>query len=66
MVKFIMFQDSRFNQHIDRKTGYITRSLLCVPIKDPSGQVIGVAQVINKLDGSDFDFADEQVKLVKK
>ena len=27
-------QDSRFNQEIDKKTGYRTRSILCMPILD--------------------------------
>ena len=27
-------QDSRFNQEIDKKTGYHTRSILCMPIRD--------------------------------
>lgn len=29
-------------------TGYHTRSMLCLPIKDSNNEVIGVAQVINK------------------
>lgn len=39
------FQDDRFNHDIDARTGYKTRSLLCMPIKDCNGEVIGVAQV---------------------
>jgi GAF domain len=38
-------QDNRFNHDIDLMTGYRTRTLLCMPIKDCSGEVIGVAQV---------------------
>lgn len=40
-----LFQDERFNHDIDQQTGYKTRSLLCMPIKDINGEVIGVAQV---------------------
>ena len=38
-------QDSRFNQEVDAKTGYRTKSLLCMAIKDKRGDVLGVAQV---------------------
>lgn len=43
-------------------TGYRTKALLCMPIKDSSGDVIGVAQVINKLNGEHFSETDEKVK----
>jgi len=42
------YEDSRFNPNIDEITGYRTRSMMCSPIKDSSGDVIGVSQVINK------------------
>ena len=48
------YEDSRFNREFDRMTGYRTRSILCVPLKIKE-RVIGVSQVINKLDGSDFN-----------
>lgn len=38
-------QDTRFNHDIDARTGYKTHSLLCMPIKDFNGEVMGVAQV---------------------
>ncbi|KYN37518.1 Dual 3',5'-cyclic-AMP and -GMP phosphodiesterase 11 [Trachymyrmex septentrionalis] len=54
--------DSRFNREIDALTGYRTRALLCMPIKDCNGDVIGVAQVINKLGGEgQFTAQDEKV-----
>lgn len=57
-----MFQDSRFNREIDALTGYRTRALLCMPIKDCNGDVIGVAQVINKLGGeAQFTAQDEKI-----
>ncbi|XP_054741634.1 dual 3',5'-cyclic-AMP and -GMP phosphodiesterase 11 isoform X1 [Anastrepha obliqua] len=55
------YQDERFNGEIDSLTGYRTKALLCMPIKDSSGDVIGVAQVINKLNGECFTEADEKV-----
>jgi dual 3',5'-cyclic-AMP and -GMP phosphodiesterase 11 len=42
---FLCLQDDRFNHDIDARTGYKTRTLLCMPIKDFNGDVIGVAQV---------------------
>ncbi len=45
------YADPRFDNRIDKKTGYRTRCVLCVPIKDRSGEVIGVLEVINKKEG---------------
>ncbi|RYG43301.1 GAF domain-containing protein, partial [archaeon] len=46
--------DARFNHELDRRTGYVTRNMLCVPIMWPPGSttVIGVMQLINKLPAS--------------
>ncbi|XP_075230732.1 dual 3',5'-cyclic-AMP and -GMP phosphodiesterase 11-like isoform X2 [Lycorma delicatula] len=55
------YKDGRFNHDIDVKTGYKTRTLLCMPIKDCNGEVIGVAQVINKHGDSCFTVNDEKV-----
>ncbi|XP_011876138.1 PREDICTED: dual 3',5'-cyclic-AMP and -GMP phosphodiesterase 11 isoform X1 [Vollenhovia emeryi] len=56
------YKDSRFNREIDALTGYRTRALLCMPIKDCNGDVIGVAQVINKLGGEgQFTTQDEKI-----
>ncbi|MHB8809816.1 MAG: GAF domain-containing protein [Desulfobulbaceae bacterium] len=41
---------SHFNPEIDSATGFITRSVLCVPMIS-KGQVIGVIEVLNKQDG---------------
>ncbi|KAK2720014.1 dual 3',5'-cyclic-AMP and -GMP phosphodiesterase 11-like [Artemia franciscana] len=55
------YKDSRFNHDIDLMTGYKTRSMICMPIKDANGDVIGVAQVINKYGDSTFNSHDSQV-----
>src|SRR5262245_17261144 len=39
-----------FNPAIDAQTGYRTRSVLVVPLMEPTGNVIGVFQLINALD----------------
>ena len=42
-----------FEREIDKKTGYLTKSILCMPIIS-KGEVIGVVQMINKIDGECF------------
>mmetsp|Transcript_143224 Transcript_143224/g.249799 ORF Transcript_143224/g.249799 Transcript_143224/m.249799 type:complete len:907 (+) Transcript_143224:59-2779(+) len=42
------YNDARFNTEIDLKTGFKTRSILCVPIRAWKSAIIGVAQLINK------------------
>lgn len=37
----------RFNDHYDRESGYRTRSLLTLPMKNAKGEVLGVLQLIN-------------------
>ena len=51
------YQDPRFNQQVDRQTGYRTRNLLCVPLRDRLGETIGVTEVLNKRSG-DFTKID--------
>src|SRR5262249_46431790 len=46
------YRDPRFNAEIDRRTGYRTRSILCVPLRNRADQIIGVTQVLNKRSGA--------------
>ena len=43
--------DSCFNAEIDKQTGYHTRNILCAPVRTRRGDVIGVAEVLNKHEG---------------
>jgi adenylate cyclase len=52
------YADLRFNPAVDRQTGYFTRSILCVPVVNQHGKVIGVTQVLNKR-GGPFSHEDE-------
>ena len=54
------YADERFNRTIDEQTGFITKSILCVPIITAKGEIIGVAQVLNKAGGR-FNKADMQL-----
>jgi adenylate cyclase len=46
-----MCVEYRFNPDVDKKTGYVTRTILCMPIKNIHGECIGVTQMINKKKG---------------
>lgn len=52
------YADPRFNQEVDRQSGYQTRNLICVPLRAADGVVIGAFQAINRLDGGEFTEAD--------
>ncbi len=45
------YSDPRFNRAIDEQTGFVTRNILCVPIRTVKGEIIGVAQALNKHKG---------------
>ncbi|MBS2013352.1 MAG: GAF domain-containing protein [Deltaproteobacteria bacterium] len=45
------YQDARFNPEWDMTSGYRTRSILAVPMKNHLGTTIGVIQVLNKKSG---------------
>ncbi|TMW60143.1 hypothetical protein Poli38472_000185 [Pythium oligandrum] len=55
------YRDSRFNPMVDRQTGFVTRSILAVPIKDTNGAVLGVLEMVNKLSKQYFDKDDEEL-----
>ena len=52
-------KDPRFYKFIDEITGFITRSIICAPLIIHD-KVIGVIEVLNKLDRSDFSEHDLQ------
>ena len=52
------YADLRFNPSFDKKTGFFTRSILCVPVINKNGRTIGVTQVLNK-HGGPFSHEDE-------
>ena len=54
------YADPRFNPEVDRRTGFHTRSVLAMPVRDRQGRVFGVAQLLNRRDARPFDPADEE------
>ena len=56
------YSDERYNRIIDKITGFKTKSVLCVPLKSINNEMIGVTQMLNKIDG---DFTEIDIQLVK-
>ncbi|MHC4718028.1 MAG: GAF domain-containing protein, partial [Planctomycetota bacterium] len=56
------YADERFNQEVDRETGYRTRNILAAPLRDHDGELVGVLEVLNKLGGP---FTPEDVILAE-
>ena len=54
------YKDKRFNPDVDKKTGYHTQTILCMPIKNFNQEIIGVFQVLNKFDET-FTIDDEDL-----
>ena len=54
------YADPRFNPEIDKRTGYHTRTILCVPLITMQGKIIGAFQVLNK-HAPPFTDADEDI-----
>ncbi len=52
------YLDPRFNPDVDRQTGYRTKTILCMPMRNKEGDIIGVFQLLNKRAGS-FTADDE-------
>jgi adenylate cyclase len=52
------YQDPRFSPDADKRTGYRTRTILCMPVFDSGGRLIAVTQLINKAQGT-FTTSDE-------
>jgi signal transduction histidine kinase len=46
------YKDPRFSRAWDERSGFRTRSVLCVPLRSQLGRIIGVIQVLNKRPGS--------------
>ncbi len=53
------YEDPRFSIDVDIVTAFRTHATIAVPLKNNSGEVLGVFQVSNKSDGTSFDKSDE-------
>lgn len=54
------YTDPRFDPAIDQRSGFLTRSVLCMPLLDKDG-CTGVIQIINKLPTGTFSATDEHM-----
>ena len=54
------YTDPRFNPEVDKETGYKTKTILCMPIKNNNQEIIGAFQVLNKKKGT-FTKSDEDL-----
>ena len=54
------YQDERFNRSYDKASGFRTRSILSAPIIGQNGKLVGVVQVLNKINKQSFTSDDER------
>ncbi len=54
------YKDKRFDPHVDQATGFRTSSILCQPMVNYRGKIVGVIQVLNKKEGY-FTVEDEHL-----
>ncbi|TMW56555.1 hypothetical protein Poli38472_006565 [Pythium oligandrum] len=47
-----------FDPTLDHKTGFITKRILCLPVKSPDGAILAVVSAVNKIDNTDFSGED--------
>ncbi len=57
------YSDPRFDRSVDRASGFVTRSLLTVPVRDRDGGLVAVLQLLNSRTGrfseQDIEFLEE-------
>ena len=53
------YEDERFLQHIDKKSGFVTKNMITVPIFNSGREVMGIIQLLNK---SRFDFDEADIE----
>jgi adenylate cyclase len=46
------YADNRFDPEIDKRTGFHTRNILTIPIRNKAGKIIATLQLLNKTTGS--------------
>ncbi|MCR5105806.1 MAG: sensor domain-containing diguanylate cyclase [Eubacterium sp.] len=57
------YNDPNFNSSVDKMTGYVTKSILVMPVANVNGDFIGAFQIINKNGGGGFDEEEDVRKL---
>jgi GAF domain-containing protein len=57
------YKDERFDRSVDKRTGFRTTQLLCVPVASSEGKLIGAIEIINSSHG--MPFTNEDAVLLK-
>jgi len=55
------YNDNRFNKEIDKKTGYHTKTILCMPMRSLNHELVGVFQVLHNFGNEYFSTKDEDL-----
>ena len=58
------YSDTRFNREVDKRTGFVTRNLLTIPLPNVDHEPIGVLQVVNKIGGSFLGEDEAMIELL--
>ena len=66
VFKPIKTPDEAPNSDVDAQTGYTTHSLVSMPVCNFDGEVIGVAQIMNKTGQDDYEFSDADLKVFRR
>ncbi|MEE8237200.1 MAG: GAF domain-containing protein, partial [Gammaproteobacteria bacterium] len=56
------YADDRFSSHVDEQTEFVTKNVLCAPVKTVNGEIIGVIQTLNKTEGQ---FTEDDLALLE-
>ncbi|GIY54482.1 dual 3',5'-cyclic-AMP and -GMP phosphodiesterase 11 [Caerostris darwini] len=56
-----LLQDDRFDPSVDEDSNFRHHSILCMPIRNASKNIVGVFQLINKLSRNPFTKKDEHI-----
>jgi len=56
------YANEHFNRSVDEQTGFVTKAILCAPIRTVTSEIIGVSQCLNKLDG---EFSTDDLELLE-
>ena len=46
---------------VDETSGFKTKTILCMPIHNSNGEILGVVQLLNKVDNTPFNANDENL-----
>jgi two-component system sensor histidine kinase HydH len=57
------YEDQRFSRQFDAQSGFLTRSIICVPLKSQE-RLVGVLEVLNKQDGRGFTDDDLEILIM--